>query len=208
MMGFIYTLCGIIGNVLFAGACIQAAWNAMRTGKVATPRGVMWTFFCATVTFGIYLFGEFGFHWLFFCLSVETISWGVVIRFSYWPERYYVEYNDDTGFYYSDDMSYNAALIFARKKGYGRRAVHRIGTGPYVVGMCIRTPGHSGACNGYPRPTCFVWDDALKMAHPLKDHRKPDESLAAYIYRINGPCTPQCTAECDGVCAAVGRARP
>lgn len=136
MVAAFIALCGLVGNALFAYACITMGWKTWRAGhNDGVPAQTMWTFFVATIAFGVYLFATFGFHWAFTCMAVETLGWAVVIRYHYWP----------------------------------RGCVH---------------------CK----------DVYATMAGKLQD-------AAKVKWDKDGPCAPQCLAECEGYCANVSKRR-
>ena len=77
---------GIIGGALFAIGCVPMAvrtWMAGRT--LGTPIETQWLLFLGCVLYSIYLFGAFGIQIPFWFLVIEVVSWGVALRYYYWP---------------------------------------------------------------------------------------------------------------------------
>lgn len=121
----IYGALGLLANVLFSIACITMAWKTLRAGAdIGTPLSTMWSFLIANASYGAFLFGTFGMHWLFANAVVETVCWYIALHYHYWPRAVPVR---------SMDASGGMALF-----------LHR----------CTRPSPHEGACNGLPRHEC------------------------------------------------------
>lgn len=80
---------GIIGGALFAAGCVPMAWRTWRAGRdIGTPLETQWLLFIACGVYSWYLFGAFGpWHYGFWFLVVEAISWGIAVWYHYFPRK-------------------------------------------------------------------------------------------------------------------------
>lgn len=77
---------GLVANVLFAISCLPTAWQAYRGGRnPGVPIATVWLLFWALVSYTSWQFLQFGFYLPFLVGPVEIASWGVVLRFHYFP---------------------------------------------------------------------------------------------------------------------------
>ena len=81
------TICGLIGNALFAIAALPTAFATWKKGaSVGTPVSLAWQIFIACLTFYTYLLGTHGFDLIVATNAVvETSSWGTILWFHYRP---------------------------------------------------------------------------------------------------------------------------
>lgn len=85
-------LLGLVAGACFAGCGIPTMFKTIKLGKsIGTPIDIAWLIFIGGITMYTYLYLKFGFDWvLAFNYTIEIISWGVIVKYHYFPTTFEV----------------------------------------------------------------------------------------------------------------------
>lgn len=92
------SLLGGAAGIGFAMCGVPAARASWKIGAAVAPKSTAWLIFGSGLAMYLYLFLTYGFNLLLTVnYFVEVVSWGVVLKYHYFPRRVKFDYDGGDG---------------------------------------------------------------------------------------------------------------